>query len=101
MERRKKRSKKEWEKLVSKHEHSGLSARSFCLARSIGLGSFYEWRRRFRNGMPEGTGEEKPSEPFIDLGRMDASGGSMTTGLNSLIVTLDLGNGAKLTVQRR
>ena len=98
MKGRKQRSRQEWCQVVEKQEQSGLSARAFCRREAIGLSSFYQWRQRLADG---GESSLKTHvESFIDMGRIE---GSMATALSearSLVVTLDLGGGTKLTLQR-
>jgi len=127
MEQRKTRSRMEWLDIVGQQEESGLSARAFCQARAVGLASFYQWRRRLRDEVPvaagktdaasgnNGAGKTKsaggiePSEPsgetespgvFIDMGQVASSGVEPATGGGRWVVTLDLGEGLKLTLRR-
>lgn len=46
MGRRQRRSQRQWEEIIGAQERSGLSARAYCKAESIGTASFYQWRRR-------------------------------------------------------
>ena len=41
------RAVNEWETLIQEQLASGLSAKSFCAERGIGIASFYKWRQRF------------------------------------------------------
>lgn len=98
MERRRKRSREEWARIVSQQEQSELTAAAFCRQEEIGVLSFYHWKRRLSEGNEGPAG--KGGESFIDMGRVDVSGLSAVTGARTLVVTLELGDGARLTVQR-
>ena len=82
MKRRRRRSRVEWEELIGEQESSGLSARKFCLQKSLGPASFYRWRRRLRGDNhpnPE-RHEENEQESFIDLGRLDSVSEAVSGG---------------------
>ena len=100
MERSKRKSLRQWEKLVGEQARSGLSARRFCQAKSIGLASFYQWRRRLGDAGSGSEGGKNSGGRFIDMGQIDSSGSSTSTDGNSWVVTLDFGEGVKLTLQR-
>ena len=53
------------------------------------------WRRVLRTN---GTGTTGGS--FIDMGQIDSPGVAASTGLSPWVVTLDFGEGFKLTLQR-
>ena len=102
MKRRKPKSRKEWKRIVREQERSNLTAVAFCRRKNVGLSNFYRWRQRLSDG---GDPEVEPSrEPFIDMGQLDGTGALATemaaTGTGSLVVTLDLGDGARLTIRR-
>ncbi len=102
MARRKRKGRNQWKEIVGEHERSGLSARNFCRRKSIGLASFYEWRRRFRES-DAGSGREMGAkETFIDMGQISSSGvpASASADASPWVVTLDMGEGLKLTLQR-
>ena len=89
IERRKKRSREEWGRLVVEQARCGLAAAEFCRREDVGVASFYQWRRRLG-----AFGERKEvSEPqsFIDMGRV-AVAESSADGGRSLEVTLELVN---------
>jgi len=95
MERRRMRSRKEWERIVGEQAGSGVSVAKFCRREDVGLSSFYHWKRRLVGGV---EGEAASSgESFIDMGRV-AAASSASAG--SLVVRLDLGGGASLTIER-
>jgi transposase-like protein len=95
MERRKRKNGEEWARIVREQERSGMTAAAFCRRENVRLSSFYHWKRRLsENGKPKVA---KGKEPFIDMGRIGASGMSAT---GSLEVTLELGDGARLTLRR-
>lgn len=115
MEQRKKRGRREWLEIVNQQQGSGLSARAFCRAEDIGLVSFYQWRRRLRGQIAaagNGTGEIETAGKigscgktesrgvFLDLGQVASSGLGSAGGGGRWTVTLDLGEGLKLTLTR-
>lgn len=95
MERSKVKSRTEWAEIIVEQARSGLSAKAFCKTKAIGLASFYQWRRRIFNEMPDTKGNEKTRVPFIEMGQVDA--GELSV---SLEVTVELGNGARLMLRR-
>ena len=99
MERIGRRSWDEWKGIVAEHKQSGLSARAFCKERSIGLASFYQWRKRIEGGKANTGKGAKKREPFIDMGNIDASDESANAETSPWIVTLELGGGMKLTLE--
>ena len=102
MERRVRRGREAWASIVDEQERSGLSAKDFCQRESIGLASFYLWRRRLGGSSSEiqVSGIES-TRSFIDMGQLASSADrSIPTSSNPWVVTLDLGEGCKLTLQR-
>ena len=98
MKRREKRSREEWVKIIGRQERSGLTARAFCQGEGIVPASFYQRRRRLREGGSESGMDSK--EAFIDMGSIGASGVSTSADVSPWAVTLDLGEGVRLTLQR-
>ena len=102
--KRRMRRRSEWGEIVRAQEASGLSAPVFCQGNSIGLASFYQWRRRIRSEMTPGSGDDNAAGRFIKVGEIDSAGRArptkMSTSREPWVVTLDLGEGLKLTVQR-
>ncbi len=98
MERRKRRGRKDWVRILGEQERSGLTAADFCRREDIGVTSFYQWKRKLTDGSDDAF--PQADETFIDMGRVDGSGTTALTGAGRLLVTLDLGGGARLTVQR-
>ena len=102
MKRRKRRGRKEWERLVGEQEKSGIDVASFCRGQDIGVVSFYRWRKRLSGDA--GRGVEGGQEAFIDIGRVVTEQVGMESGAKavagSLVVRLDLGGGALLTIER-
>ena len=94
MEKSKRRSREEWEGIVSEQERSDQNARLFCEERSIGLASFYQWRRRRRHGEVE-TGASLSRGAFIDVGAIPQK-----ESVPSWEVALELGDGMMLTLRR-
>ena len=100
MKRRKKRSREEWVEIIGRQERSGLAARAFCQGEGIGLASFYQRRRRLREGVSGSESGMDSKEAFIDMGPIGASGVSTSADVSPWAVTLDLGEGVRLTLQR-
>lgn len=100
MERNKKRNRRQWMEIIDEQEGSGLSAKAFCQAKSIGLVSFYQWRRRLRKPVSWEKPRVELKESFIDIGRIGSSDVSTRSGESACVVTLELGEGFKLTLQR-
>jgi hypothetical protein len=100
MGRRKRRSQRQWEEIIDKQERSGLSARAYCKAESIGPTSFYHWRRRLGDAVSGVKGGIDSGGAFLDIGQIGSSGVSAATGVSPWVVTLDLGEGFKLTLKR-
>jgi putative transposase len=93
------RSRQEWERIVKDQASSGLSARKYCDQKSIGLASFYEWRRRLSTGeslLIDG----KEGKSFIDIGQLGGTGGDSTVIGNGLELTVELGGGLRIVVRR-
>ena len=104
MPRSRRRTQREWENLIGEQARSGLSAKEFCQSKSIGLASFYQWRRRLRDGSQSTCTTEQvqtTKESFIDMGRIGLADVSTPASVTPWIVTLDLGDNLKLTLQRR
>ena len=100
MERRSRRSRQQWKELIDEQAGSGLSARAYCEAKAIGPSSFYQWRRRLRH---TDAGKElgiDSKDSFIDMGQIGSSDSSSMSGTGPWVVTLELGDGLKLTLQR-
>jgi hypothetical protein len=100
MERRKRRGREEWLRIIGDQKQSGLSAAAYCRDTGIGLGSFYQWKRR----LADECGTKSVRESFIDMGRVGMSEGSLEIpelrGGSSLEVTLELGAGTRLILRR-
>jgi hypothetical protein len=104
MSRRRARDQHEWADLISEYENSDLSVKAFCQGKSVGVASFYEWRKRLQDEAESCfTGNLEPSgrSPFIDIGEMGSAGISTSTHGSPWIVTLDLGGDLRLTLERR
>jgi hypothetical protein len=75
-----------------------MTAAAFCRKAGIGVMSFYQWKRRLSEAVDTNTAKE--AEPFIELGRVDGPVPSFVGRARTLVVTVDLGDGARLTVER-
>ncbi len=100
MKQSKRRSRGEWEEIVADQLGSGLSAAAYCRGKALGLASFYHWRRRIRKMEPDSEGKIASAGSFIDMGQIDAAGGLSATVAKPWVVTVDMGEGFKLTLQR-
>jgi len=95
MGKRTRRSEQEWKQIIDEHERSGQSVQAYCESKAIGVASFYQWRRLFRDG----KSLAKPSEgAFIEIGQIRSSGSA--SDASSWTITLDLGDGLRLVLQR-
>lgn len=68
MKRRVSRSRDEWRRLVEEQKASGLSVRVFCQRETVGLGSFYRWKRLIAD--VGGHRAMASGEGFIDMGEL-------------------------------
>ncbi len=100
MKRRKRRSREDWAEIVAGQGRSDLTARAFCRRKDIGLANFYNWRRRLRASTSGSEKGQVSKNTFVDLGRIGSSGVSAETGASPWVITLDLGEGFKVTLQR-
>jgi len=95
MERRTRRSEQEWQQIIDEQSRSGQPIQAYCESKSIGVASFYQWRRRLRGRHPA----MKPSEgAFIEMGQLPSAGA--VNDANTWTITLDLGDGVRLVLQR-
>ncbi len=100
MARNKRRDRGQWKEIIGEQERSGLNARAFCREKSIGLANFYTWRRRFRDTDAGSGGGIEAKGTFIDMGQIGYSDVPTPADVSSWVVTLDMGDGLKLTLQR-
>jgi hypothetical protein len=75
-----------------------MAAAAFCRKAGIGVISFYLWKRRLSKVADTNTAKE--AEPFIELGRVDGPVPSVVGRARTMVVTVDLCDGARLTVER-
>lgn len=82
------RSEAQWQEIIADYKRSGLTQDAFCQHASIPKSSFYKWHKRL--------GQVKSGEtaPFIDLNTLMPS--KTPTAWE---ITLDLGNGTRLSVR--
>ncbi len=99
MKQRIRRGQKLWEELIIEQENSGLSAKRFCEVKSVGIASFYQWRRRLSGDGPRSM-EKKRDVGFIDMGEMRGSRQALAPVQIGLELNLDLGGGVNLTLRR-
>ena len=100
MERVQRRNSSEWAEIISEQELSGLSAKTFCKGRSIGSASFYQWRRRLKGHTPESKGKADATEGFIEVAEIGSSAISNPASNTPCQISLELGDGLKLTLRR-
>ncbi len=99
MKQRMRRGREQWESIIGEQAASGLSAKMFCQRESLGLASFYQWRRRLSKGFP-GAIERSEERSLLDIGRIRGRGDDASRLDRVLEVTLDLGAGLRLTIRR-
>jgi putative transposase len=96
---KRRRSEADWQELVARQTHSGLSVAAFCQREGISPWSLYDWRKRLR---ARGDREEPvasvpvPKESaagFIDLGALGRASSRCE-------IRLDLGGGVVLHLVR-
>ncbi len=100
MKRSKNRSRKEWTEIIAGQRQSGLMARAFCRREGVGLASFYSWRRRLRDSTFGSEKRQLSKGTFVELEPLGAPGFSTSVEVRPWVVTLDLGEGIKLSIQR-
>jgi len=86
----------EWQSLVQEQTASGLSARSFCAERGVGVASFYKWRQRFSAAS---HGPEDSGFSFVDVSTLAMSSGNEACDRRWQI-ELELGDGLVLRLNR-
>ena len=90
------RDKHQWAKIMTEQEQSGLGVAAFCRRESLGIASFYQWRRRL-------SGDNSPvpaAAAFIDMGQIEESTGGTSGSLGAFSLDLDFGGGLKLMLRR-
>lgn len=102
MARKKRRSPKEWMALIGEQPGSDLSVTDFCRGKSIGLTSFYHWRQQLQGTWAKAERDVGAREKgsFVEIGQIASRGSSALGGALPWVVTLDLGEGLKLTLER-
>ena len=99
MSKIKRRSKMEWKKIVAEQEHSGVSARVFCQKSGVGEASFYKWRKRLGSSTLRAN-KTTESEAFIEVRQIAPETDVQAYDSTSWNISLELGDGIKLTLQR-
>lgn len=89
------RSRAEWQSLVSGFETAGQSVKSFCMDRSISQASFYLWRKRLAGSSSVASSHDLP---FIDVSALSVDA---VSPVPSWSVELALGDGLVLRLNRR
>ena len=98
MERRRRKGEKQWAKLLNSQAESGLTVAAFCRKKEIGLASFYQWKRRLSAG--ENLARIPADSAFLELGSLSETVNRSQTDPSPWMVTLDFGDGLRLTLQR-
>ena len=93
--RRRRRTRAEWQSLVTRAAASPLATAAFCAAEGISTTSFYLWRKRLQGDAPARM-EAPASGAFLDLGVL--APGAERGGPWDL--ELDLGAGVTLRLRR-
>ncbi|MBK1733318.1 IS66 family insertion sequence element accessory protein TnpA [Thiococcus pfennigii] len=91
------RSRADWQAVISRAERSALSTAAFCAAEGISTTSFYLWRKRLRGMAPSVPEPHGPPPEFLDLGELSRPA---KTGAASWDLELDLGSGVVLRLRR-
>jgi len=86
--RRARRSRDDWQRLVSEQAESGLTQTAFCEAKGLSLASLQYWKRKLADDR-----ETTPAAPWVDLGTLAAT----TPGWD---IELQLGDGIWLRLRR-
>ena len=86
--RYRRRTASEWEKLISRYEHTGQTRKEFCLSQGVSLSTFDLWRRKLR-----GRTTEQSESMFVEVSEVEPIGAS------SWDVELELGGGVALRVR--
>jgi putative transposase len=89
MARRTRRSRDEWQRLVSEQAESDLTQTAFCEANGLSVASLQYWKRKLAD-----RSEAIPSAPWVDLGTLAAAG---SPGWD---IELQLGDGICLRLRR-
>ena len=56
-----------WQERLENREASGLSIDEFCVAEAVSRSTFYRWRQRLREGIPDSVREEGEVPTLADL----------------------------------
>ena len=87
--RRTRRSRDEWQRLVSEQAESGLTQTAFCEAKGLSLTSLQYWKRKLAD-----NAATPPPTPWVDLGTLAAAA---SPGWD---IELQLGDGICLRLRR-
>lgn len=85
------RGREEWQRLLLRHEVSGLGIKAFCQNEQLSEASFYRWR-----GILNGNAQPREASAFVDLGPLRPAGEAPSR----LELRLDLGDGLLLHLMR-
>ncbi|AGA91748.1 hypothetical protein Thimo_3060 [Thioflavicoccus mobilis 8321] len=91
------RTRADWQAVISRAERSALSTAAFCAAEGISTASFYLWRRRLRGIAPSVAEPGRPPPEFLDLGLLSRPAKTDTASWD---LELDLGDGVVLRLRR-
>lgn len=86
------RSRSEWQDLLNEFASLDVSAQQFCNERGLGYASFIRWRKLLSSRT------NKPAASFVDLSSLAAPASDAGSTWN---ITLDLGDGVVLQLERR
>lgn len=90
------RSRSEWQSLMSTFESSGLSVKGFCTTNALSQASFYQWRQRLAEPS-SAPANPLSSLPFIDVSALSSELSMVGTPWR---IELDLGDGLTLRLNR-
>ena len=85
----KRRSRSQWQQLISSYQTSGLSRKDFCQREGIALSTFDYWKRKLRaqTALPDPVAQSVSLSDWIELSK------PVTEQATTWQIELDLGNG--------
>lgn len=90
---RQRRSREEWQQLVTEQHQSGLGQKAFCEKRGLVLSTFNYWKRRL--------GDAVDSEPSSEGDWLELPVGISRGASSGWDIELDLGGGVCLRLRQR
>lgn len=100
MQHRPRRTRRQWQDLLTRQQQSDMNVTEFCRQESVGLSSFYLWRTRLGFGSPAKPSRSEAS-PFVALGQLDYADRQLNSIEASAGWELELNLGRGLTLKLR